>query len=192
MNLFVLHDCPHMSAMMLSDQHVRKMILETVQILDGGTRPIMHDLYPGQGPFEIVKIPWSQRDNPCIHTARYKVVFDYAADHLAGLLMEYRYRWGKHHSYVDLLGKIETRRHFCEGGLSSYGGFGAFMPATYCPGPRRFLSLEEVIPAYRAYYLREKLTFGPKKIPAKWTRRELPLWIQNHMQHQKETTHEHG
>lgn len=176
MNLFILHEDPTEAARALSDQHVRKMILETAQIIDGGTRPIMADLFPNEPIRGIVKIPPSHRDNPCIHSVRARVVADYAWGHFLGLLAEHTYRTGNRHSYdsVAIRGALHHRLERAAPALTE-DGFGLFMPDSYKTASARRVPLAHAIVSYRAYYAAEKHDF--RDGPAVWTRRAPPLWM---------------
>lgn len=183
MNLFVLDPDPAVAARSLSDQHVPKMILETAQILDGGTRPIMHNLQPGRD-HTIVKIPPSHRDNRCIHSASSLMVWDYAWFHFRGLLEEFRERFGHYHAYHngDLLTALKRRGDTCRPHMGKRG-FCLAMPDAYklLPG-QAYAPLAEAVLAYRSYYAAEKTTFGTFSRPSTW-RRCPPLWLDRARQH---------
>lgn len=179
MNLFTTNKCPFRSATELHDDHVRKMILETAQIMDGGTRHLLTDLIPGTtwADYEIVKIPATQRDNPVILSARYRVVFEWCAEHLSGLLEEFKYRWGHEHSYAyNIQRALEERFNEVMGELRNGDKFRlAVASDIHPPG---YYRLPECVCAHQINYARHKLRIGTKKPrPAMWTRRHPPIWL---------------
>jgi len=146
MNLFVLDTNPLTAATALNDKHVLKMILETAQLLDGGTRPIMQAIQPNQ-THEIVGIPASQKNNPCILSASSEIVWDYAHRHFIGLLGEYRYRYGKRHSYdtEDMRRKLTERGNSARNGMSGAGFYLAMPDAHKGRDKRGLASLAQAV-----------------------------------------------
>jgi hypothetical protein len=177
MNLFVIDAHPSVAARNLSDQHIPKMILETAQILDGGTRPIMHNLQPGRD-HQIVKIPPSHRDNRCIHSASCSFVWDYAWVHFQSLLVEFQHRFGHRHAYHNrrLLDALLNRGRICKPHMN-LRGFYLAMPDAHklLHGSSYTDSVAEAVLAYRSYYAAEKTTYGGGK-PSTW-RRCPPYWL---------------
>jgi len=178
MNLFTLDINPANAATMFNDKHVLKMILETAQILDGGTRPIMQAIKP-KGHHQIVGIPASQINNPIIKSAASTIVWDYAHNHFKALLIEYRYRYGKRHSYdtPEMYRKLAERGVAARNSMDA-SGFYLAMPLEYQTGrSARGATLTNAVASYRAYYASEKTTFGADKKPATWKRRSPPMWL---------------
>lgn len=177
MNLFVVHQNPAIAALALSDQHVPKMILETAQILDGGTRPIMNDLYPRKR-HTIVGIPPSHRDNPCILSAGSRIVWRYAFDHLVGLLAEFEYRFGHKHAYAKdgLMSALTERGKLASPGMTDRG-FRLCMPGVHKTTRDTFASIADAVVSYRRYYVAEKAKFGALDRPSTWRLRAPPPWL---------------
>lgn len=135
------------------DQHVVKMILESVQIMctalnkKGITTPYKstHSKHPC--------VLWTEKsyDN-----------FLWLTKLTLALNDEYKYRYNKttNHSSIDVLFEIKQTK-FESSGLSE---FAQAMPDKYkIPG--------DAVSAYRKFYLGEKMKF------AKWTRRKPPFWV---------------
>lgn len=180
MNLFLLDPNSYVAATCLSDSHVRKMILETAQILDGGTRAILNDLYPGKD-HAIVPIPWTQRDNPVILSARDQMVYFWALAHLDSLVEEFNNRFGGVHSYKKqgVLHRLRDRGHMLQQGkhFPSARGFRLAMPDRFKGySPDYVDSVFDAVLPYRAYYAAQKL-WDRKGTPLTWTKRQPPAWI---------------
>lgn len=179
MNLFLVDHCPTLAARALCDSHVVKMILETAQILDGATRPAAYNLHP-RGHHEVVKIPASQVNNPVIRSAAALSVWDWAFEHLNALLIEYTFRYGRRHAYMDqgVPAELAERRRMVNGALPSGGRFRLAMPERYRPSDTMVATLDlgYAVAAYRRYYVAEKLGAGRRR--ATWTRSPPPPWLQ--------------
>lgn len=178
MNLFVLDRAPGTAARILSDQHIPKMILETAQILDGGTRPIMYNLYP-TGSHHIVAIPRSHRDNRCIMSASSHTVWGYAFQHFHALLTEFHYRFGHDHAYAkdtELLKALADRGKKARPGMNQRGFYLA-MPDAYKTSKQPHVYPGDAVASYRAYYAATKTTYGAQDRPSTWRLRPPPLWL---------------
>ena len=174
MNLFVLDIDPVLAARALSDQHINKMILETAQILDGGTRPILADIDP-TAPREIVKIPKTHRDNRIIHSVSDPDVWTYAWMHFLGLLAEFDRRFGHPHSYRCHIHDLRDRMLQVAPRMRERG-FVLAMPDQYKTADDRFAISAQAIRSYRIYYAEEKVVFGREGKPM--THRTVPpIWL---------------
>lgn len=92
MNIFVLDENPHVAAQMLCDCHVRKMCLETAQILSGVMlRRGMHLLDGMPKPQNI--------NHPVIVAVETPGATNWVWLHLFFLCAEFRIRFGKTHKY---------------------------------------------------------------------------------------------
>ncbi len=153
MNIFVLDTDIKTCAKFHCDQHVVKMILESVQIMctalnkKGITTPYKstHSKHPC--------VLWAENsyDN-----------FSWLAKLTLALNDEYKYRYNKttNHRSIDVLFEIKKKK-FESSGLTE---FAQAMPNKYkIPG--------DAVSAYRNFYLGEKMKF------AKWTRRNPPFWV---------------
>lgn len=156
MNIFVLDHDFRRCAQFHCDQHVTKMILESVQMLctalneKGFTTPYRstHTKHP------CVRWVGESFDN-----------FQWLSDLARALNEEYRFRYqrGRDHASIAVLREISDHR-FHSVGLTE---FAQAMPEQYkVPG--------NAVAAYRAFYLGEKSAF------AQWTRRPAPPWWTPH------------
>lgn len=152
MNIFILDTDLSKCARYHCDQHVNKMILESVQILctvlnERG----FHTPYKS-----------THRKHPCVKWVDCSYDnFLWLAELADALNYEYRYRYDKDrdHASIRVLGDILDLRYEANG-LTE---FAQAMPDEYkVPG--------DAVSAYRAFYLGEKHRF------ARWTRRPEPEW----------------
>lgn len=153
MNIFVLDTDIKKCAQYHCDQHVVKMILESVQMLctalnkKGFTTPYKstHMKHPC--------VLWVEEswDN-----------FNWLVELTIALNDEYRYRFNKQNDHKSLSVLEVIRGHKYESrGLTE---FAQAMPAQYkVPG--------SAVDAYRRFYLGEKTGF------ARWTKRKAPHWL---------------
>ncbi|MFT5879454.1 MAG: hypothetical protein ACI86X_000558 [Moritella sp.] len=155
MNIFVLDNDIKICAQYHCDQHVVKMILESVQILcttlnkKGFVTPYKstHSNHPS--------VLWVEAsyDN-----------FLWLRDLTLELNEEYKYRYDKHsdHKSIAVLTEI-SKYSFVSMGLTTF-------PQAM---PDRYKVANDAILAYRNFYLGDKVKF------AKWTKRVPPIWFTN-------------
>lgn len=176
MNIFYLDSDPKVAAQMHCDKHIVKMIIESAQLLSTAHRvndgtPVVALSNAGRRVTRYV-LTDSREDAlyKATHTNHPSALWCRAsADNYAwlhrlfvNLLEEYTYRYGKEHLSTKLveilrLSPVNIKQHpFTEPPQA--------MP-DYCKVPGN-----SVI-AYQNYYINEKLRF------AKWTRRDVPLWL---------------
>lgn len=156
MNIFVLDDCPVVSASYMCDKHIPKMIVESFQMLSTGLRANgfeTNDLYRS-----------AYIHHPCTKWAGYSADnWLWLFDHAEALLQEYRKRYGKiHKCEITIYQAMRFIRlpAFSHKGLSDYA---QAMPDMY--------KSSDAIWSYRAYYLFEKAYF------AKWEKgSDAPWW----------------
>lgn len=153
MNIFILDKNIDKCAQYHCDQHVVKMILESVQILctslskKGFTTPYK--------PTHI--------NHPCVLWAEHSFGnFTWLKNLAIALNVEYRFRFEKVSDHSSILVLYEISKYSYEDrGLTE---FVQAMPDQYkIPG--------DAVTAYRQFYVAEKLRF------AKWTKRSVPEWI---------------
>lgn len=153
MNIFVLDTDIEKCARYHCDQHVIKMILESVQILCTALNK------KGMStPYRSTHIK-----HPCVLWVEESFDnFIWLKKLALALNKEYKYRFNKNtdHRSIAVLGEISGHRY--EGtGLTE---FVQAMPDQYkVPG--------DAVLAYRRFYLGEKMRF------ARWTKRRMPDWI---------------
>ncbi|MBN2415488.1 hypothetical protein JXO52_06585 [bacterium] len=153
MNIFILDEDVPACARYHCDQHVVKMILESVQILCTAL----------SGKGFVTPYRPTHRQHPCVlWTERSYDNFLWLRRLALELNGEYRYRFGREqdHKSITVLHEISGHRYERQG-LTE---FAQAMPAEY--------RVEgDAVAAYRRYYIGEKLRF------ARWTKREIPGWI---------------
>lgn len=154
MNIFVLDSDIEKCAQYHCDQHVVKMILESVQMLctalnkKGFTTPYKS----------------THMKHPCVLWVEDSFDnFIWLKELALALNAEYRYRFEKEidHKSIQVLDQIDEYSYPGRG----LTDFAQAMPEEYkVPG--------HAVRAYRQFYLGEKMAF------AKWTKRPVPEWIQ--------------
>jgi hypothetical protein len=153
MNIFVLDKNIKLCAEYHCDQHVVKMILESVQILCTALNKKGFET-----PYKSTHLK-----HPCVLWVEYSYSnFVWLSALAKALNDEYRYRFNKTHDHksMDVLQEIETMQ-FKDLGLTE---FAQAMPV-------EFKVSGDAISAYRNFYRGDKLRF------AKWTKRPMPEWI---------------
>ena len=163
MNIFVLDECPVISAQMQCDKHIVKMPLETAQMLCS----VWHR--HGQGD----KVPYREvhKKHPCtLWTGDSLLNYDWLWKHGMELCFEYTRRYNKIHKCQQVIMDLEV-----------YQCPFAF-PITDCSTPHpqcmpdEYKSTElrihsNTVRAYRRYYVNDK------KDIAKWEKsRPMPDW----------------
>ncbi|MFM2478843.1 pyrimidine dimer DNA glycosylase/endonuclease V [Celerinatantimonas sp. MCCC 1A17872] len=156
MNIFVLDNDIRKCAQYHCDQHVVKMILESVQILCTALNKIGFIT-----PYQSTHV-----HHPCVLWVEHSYGnFVWLATLARELNCEYCYRFNKSvpHKSIAVLDEIEQKTYLYEDiGLTD---FAQAMPEPYkVPG--------DVVQAYRNFYIAEKLKF------ARWTKRHRPDWLQ--------------
>ena len=153
MNIFILDTDIETCAQYHCDQHVVKMILESVQMLCTALNK--------QGfttPYKSTHIK-----HPCVLWVEESFGnFLWLKDLALALNTEYRFRYERDtdHKSISVLNEI-TNCIYEDRGLTE---FAQAMPDKYkVPG--------DAVKAYRQFYLGEKMQF------AKWTKRSVPNWV---------------
>lgn len=152
MNIFILDENIEKCAEYHCDQHVVKMILESVQMLCTALNK--------KGFFTPYKS--THIKHPCVLWVEKSFEnFSWLRNLAAALNNEYRFRFEKEtdHKSMSVLQEI-SNYDYENRGLTE---FAQAMPEKYkVPG--------DAIKAYRHFYLGEKMAF------AKWTKRSIPYW----------------
>jgi hypothetical protein len=153
MNIFILDRCAETCARYHCDQHVNKMILESVQILCTAL---------SQYGFDTPYKP-THAKHPCVlwTTASYGN-FLWLKKLAIALNKEYQYRYIKStdHQSISVLKQLSKLQY-------EDRGMTPFVQVM----PEKYRVADDPVRAYRAYYIGEKLIF------ATWRRRRPPLWI---------------
>ncbi|WP_448383356.1 pyrimidine dimer DNA glycosylase/endonuclease V [Desulfosoma sp.] len=162
MNIFVLDLDPIKCARYHCDQHVVKMILESVQILCTAFNKKGFDT-----PYKS-----THTKHPCVLWA------EESFDNVRWLMRlaralnreyKYRYRKSQDHASIRVLDQLKSLR-FASLGLTPFAQ----------AMPEKYRVPEDPVTAYRRFYVGEKLRF------ATWTRRRKPPWIEALMRQQTE------
>jgi hypothetical protein len=155
MNIFVLDKDIEKCAEFHCDQHVVKMILESVQMLC--TALNKKGISTPYKPTHI--------NHPCVLWVEHSFDnFCWLKNLTIALNDEYRFRFEKDvdHKSISVLHQI-TRYDYKSRGITEYA---QAMPDIYkVPG--------DPVKAYRQFYSGEKMSF------AKWTKRSMPYWVRN-------------
>jgi len=156
MNIFVLSKNPKTCAKLHCDKHVVKMILESCQMLS--TCQDYYGIKPIYKPTHI--------NHPCnVWVRESRSNYIWLCDLTYYLLKEYEYRYNKKH-------KCEKVLKYCFENIPNFKfykmtPFRMAMPEKY--------KCNNVVKAYRNYYIGEKLQF------CKWTKRDVPTFINKHI-----------
>lgn len=157
MNIFVLNDNPKLAAQDLCDKHCVKMILESTQILS-----TVAQLRGHKGCYKI-----THSSHPCVKwTANNSANWNWLIEHSLAMCLEYTLRYNKIHSCEKHIKNFKDRtfeiwndnKHYKE-----HTPFEKCMPEQY--------KRDNVVDAYRAYYVGDKAKF------AKWKMKK-PEWFQ--------------
>lgn len=159
MNIFVLDENPEIAATYMCDKHVVKMVTETAQILCTAISSLD----------STIAVPYrpTHRKHPAVlWTAKSRENIEWLIAHGTALNTEYMYRYNKeicHKSFlvIDQI-RRDKRYHKLNFEASARTQFAQCMPDVY--------KRNDVVQAYRAYYLGEKAAF------ARWTKRNTPSW----------------
>lgn len=155
MNIFVLDRDIESCAYYHCDQHVVKMILESVQLLCTALNE-----YGFSTPYKSTHV-----HHPCVHWVKDSYSnFLWLVELAEALNREYRFRFAKtnDHKSMAVLALIHGgTMHYPDHGLTE---FVQAMPACYkIPG--------DAVTAYRSFYRGDKRHF------ARWTKRAIPQWM---------------
>lgn len=153
MNIFVLDKDPIVSAQLMCDKHVIKMILESAQML---CSPFPN----GDAPYKRTHF-----NHPCSKWIRESVDnYEWLLTHVYALLDEYLNRYNKIHKSLDAIAWCDDHYHQLD--LPVDTGLTNFVQAM----PEEYKS-KDAVKAYQTYY------FNDKKHFAKWKNRETPNFM---------------
>ncbi|MDP5293091.1 pyrimidine dimer DNA glycosylase/endonuclease V [Oceanimonas sp. CHS3-5] len=154
MNIFILDKDIERCAQYHCDQHVVKMILESVQILCTALNKKGFETPYKSTHIKHPSVLWVEEsyDN-----------FQWLTQLTQALNAEYRYRYRKDadHKSMPVLAQIQQFKY-------SSIGLTEFAQAM----PDQYKVPNDAVQAYRNFYLGDKMKF------ARWTRREIPHWVQ--------------
>ena len=184
MNIFVLDSDPVVSARMMCDKHIPKMIVESGQMLStthrmldgkltrkrsksGKTMVKYWDLYEGSNDLEAELLYYKavHAAHPCtVWSMESSENYRWHWEHMKALCDEYTYRYSKtHKTHRELLYAIESLpRNIKKGGLTPFAQAMNHYPECKVPG--------DAVSAYQNYY-------HAAKPFAKWEKgRTAPTW----------------
>ena len=155
MNIFVLDTDINKCARYHCDQHVVKMILESVQILCTALNK------------KGLSTPYksTHQNHPCVLWVEYSYEnFVWLRNLTIALNSEYKYRFENinDHKSITVLEKI-SGYHYENRGLTNFAQ----------AMPEKYKVPEDPVLAYRRFYAGEKMHF------AKWTKRKIPYWVRD-------------
>lgn len=157
MNLFVTDPSPTASAQALCDIRLRKMVLETAQMLcTEGRRRGWPDM-----PYKS-----THANHPVVLSLQNDGTLAWVTDYFCAINAEYAYRFNKDHkSYLDCWHKFPV--------------LDLYLPPTFHNSARNLsLGLDfthfPIFDAYRAYLLAR---WASDQRPPVWTRRGPPVWF---------------
>lgn len=181
MNIFVLDNDPRVSAQMMCDKHVVKMIVESAQMLSTVHRYIDGNEYKDRGKRGQLIRRWDHYTDPDNDIQLHKAVminhpctiwarqsagnYAWLASHAIALCDEYEHRYEREHANRGLIEWLNT--HYPIGGV-----FGMHLTPFAQAMPDQYKVEDNAVQAYRNYYIGEKSGF------AKWTNRQIPSWFQ--------------
>ena len=185
MNIFILDECPIVSAQMQCDKHVVKMIVESAQMLstahrmlDGklmlkpsksGKRMVKYwCLFEGADDLEaeILYYKAVHTGHPCtVCTTLSSANYRWHYKHFIALCDEYTYRYGKTHKTDSLLRSAlwALPRNIKNGPLT---------PFALAMGSNPECMFSDAVKSYQSYYKTKQDRF--KMV---WTNRNIPQWF---------------
>lgn len=176
MNIFALDSDPITSAQMMVDKHIVKMVLETAQLLSTAHRLLDGTEYIDKSKTGRNVKRWRLPDDresvlySATHINHPSAVwcrttnnnYNWLYSHFLGLLSEYSYRYGKIHKCQSMVPWLMmSPQNITVGYLT---------PVTPAM-PDEYKVPNDSVASYRNYYR------GAKQRMHKWTKREVPEWI---------------
>jgi len=161
MNIFFLDKDPVISAQMMCNKHVVKMILESAQMLSTAHRVCDGDTYAD----EVGLYKLAHKNHPSTKWVRSNPFhYLWLYHHMIGLMNEYTHRYGKVHATERLKSSLKPvpKQMLAE-------TFTDFIDPPQCMPEE--CKQDDTVFAYQTYYIVEK-----SKI-AKWSKREIPTWF---------------
>jgi len=159
-NIFFLDSHPYTAATMMCDKHVRKMIIESAQMLSTA-----HHVLDGDDAIPNLYKP-THRNHPCsVWVRENNHNYRWLYQHFIGLSNEFTYRWGAVHlTYTKLAGElIHQPKNIAYTSTNS-------SPPQCMPDEFKQYDLFQ---AYRAYYR------GAKSHLLSYTLREWPKFLED-------------
>lgn len=163
MNIFYLDSDPRKAAEYHHDIHLRKMILETAQLLSTAHHVNGSDVDLSQ----IYKS--THKNHPsAIWVRETSDHYRWAYSLFSSLIEEYQYRFDRIH-------KSSTISNFLSGGPRFENNISFSPPPLAMPDEYK---CNDQVESYRNYYRNAKLLNKNGKSMAKWTKRPTPFWLE--------------
>lgn len=179
MNIFIVHEDPVIAAQMLCDQHVVKMVTESVQMLSTCHRVldgVMSKQPSNSGKRMVPRYKLDDcRDVVLYHAVHFKHPcniwiredirnYNWLFTHTYALCQEYTMRYKKTHACQSIVNYLATVGHprYMPGPSSKIQTFVQAMPDEYKD--------KDPVVAYRNFYIGSKSRF------ARWKYRKAPKW----------------
>ena len=160
MNIFVLDKDPQVSAEMMCDKHIPKMIVESYQMMGSAVR--RHGASDEQMPLTQSGNPLKggYKNHPCtIWSGESRQNYDWLSFHAMSLCYEFSMRFGKQHFCFDGLCKLDRMKDIIPN--TRLTPFALAMPDEF--------KSDNPVDSYRKFY--------KTKLFAKWEKgREAPFW----------------
>jgi hypothetical protein len=163
MNIFVTSLCPRISAQVLDNKRVVKMVLETAQLLS--TAIFINSTIAYDDIYKPTHIK-----HPCtVWTALNLGNWDWLFKHFVALCEEYNFRYNKQHASEKILPYLLKHRTYIKSGSIT-----AFANCTRSEALQvDFTQTKDTCEAYKQYLTAK---WYHDKLPPKWINREAPLW----------------
>lgn len=174
MNIFYLDHDPEIAASYMIDAHVSKMIVESAQLLA-----------TAYSLDQLIDAPKTEKGNPRKHfnpkhgcaiwTRASLDNWMWVLNHATALYKEHLYRKGNLHFCYEFIDWCRDNvPQFDSNELTKpYYAFGKQYPELF--------EISDEVEAYRKYYILDKQVDNRGKWMMKWTKREIPAWIPNHL-----------
>jgi hypothetical protein len=159
MNIFYIHSDPTVAAKELADDHIRKMQIESAQML---CTTFWH--YGFEAPYKK-----AHYNHPSTKWVRESIHhFDWLLTHGLVICDEFALRYGKQHATRNVLLWIRDNKDMLYGKIPTT----SFVPPPQCM-PDEY-KMEDTIDAYRNFYIKDKI--GIKKLNYNKLN-NIPKWI---------------
>lgn len=161
MNIFYLNSDPIQAARELADDHIRKMQIESAQML---CTTFWH--FGCWAPYKR-----AHYNHPCTKWVRESIHhFNWLLEHGLEVCEEFKLRYGKDHATKQVLEWIKVNKYLLDAKIPTT----PFKEPPLCM-PDEFKLAEGVVPSYKNFYINDKVNvkgLGWNKIPDK-----KPNWI---------------
>lgn len=164
MNIFYLDSNPQKAAEYHHDVHLRKMILETSQLLSTAHHVLGSSSHSLSNVYKKTHVSHPS----AIWVRQNRATYQWGVELLNALHEEYRYRFDKTHASLRVAPF-----------LAKYPfdiGVGDLIPPPLCM-PDEYKT-DDAVESYRNYYRKAKMQDKNGKSLAFWTRRSMPSWLE--------------